>query len=167
MNKLLRRPDWQVFIYTVFGNILIPTTELGIYLRVLYGLVFLVWVLKVNEELYHRLQGRTVHSLTFIQVTLIITFCYISIIMLFTNGYNISTEKDNYAEYGWLVWIYVPFPFSYLWATCMPFFLQRLLWTNSKRSYSTLKKIILCHCLELYSFFRLESGGFNLELTEY
>jgi len=40
--------------------------------------------------------------------------------MLFTNGYSISTEKDNYDEYGWLVWVYVPFTFfisgSYVYA---------------------------------------------------
>lgn len=120
MNKLLRRPHWQVFIYTVLGNALIPSSELGTYIRVLYGLIFLVWVLKVNEELYRRSQGRTIHSLTIFQTSLLITFCYISFILLFTDGYSISSGKDNYAEYGWLIWIYIPFsifiPVSALYA---------------------------------------------------
>ncbi|MFT7162988.1 MAG: hypothetical protein ACI9GZ_004186 [Bacteroidia bacterium] len=37
--------------------------------------------------------------------------------MLFTEGYSISTEKDNYAEYGWKVWIYIPFSF-YMLGSC-------------------------------------------------
>ncbi|WP_460541071.1 hypothetical protein, partial [Echinicola sediminis] len=82
--------------------------------------IFLVWVLKVNEELYRRSQGRTIHSLTIFQTSLLITFCYISFILLFTDGYSISSEKDNYAEYGWLIWIYIPFsifiPVSALYA---------------------------------------------------
>jgi len=109
MNKILRRPNWQVFLYMVVGHAVIPNTEVGNYIRVVYGLTFLIWVLKINEELYFRLKGRTDLNLTLFQIGLTITFCYLSVIFLFTDGYQISSEKDNFAEYGWKVWVYVPF----------------------------------------------------------
>lgn len=111
MNNILRRPHWQVFLYMVFGNTFIPTSDLGMYIRVLYGLIFLIWVLKINEELYHRIQRQTELKLIIFQVNLVVIFCYLVVILFFTEGYEISSEKDNYAEYGWLVWIYVPFTF--------------------------------------------------------
>ncbi len=127
MNKLLRRPHWQVFLYLTAGT-LIPNTDIGSYIKVVYGAIFLVWVLKINEELFHR-ATKTSLKINRFQTALIISFLYLAIIFLFTDGYEINTEKDNFTEYGWLLFVYVPlhiFTFgSYLYAL---YFTSRLIY---------------------------------------
>ncbi|MEQ9165684.1 MAG: hypothetical protein RLO12_05470 [Fulvivirga sp.] len=38
---------------------------------------------------------------------LVVSFFYVTFIWLFTEGYQINTEKDNYAEYGWMMYVYL------------------------------------------------------------
>jgi hypothetical protein len=51
MNRFLRLKHWQLFIYLLIVPAFFPENDLGTYLLVIYGLLFLIWVLKVDEEL--------------------------------------------------------------------------------------------------------------------
>ena len=120
MNKLLRRPHWQVFLYTVVLFMFIPNSLTGTIIQVIWGAVLLIWVLKINEELFDRLNRRSKLNFNLLQGALIISFIYLAVIFLFTDGYEITSEKDNFAEYGYLIYVYVPFTFialgSYFYA---------------------------------------------------
>jgi hypothetical protein len=116
MNRFLRLKHWQLFIYLLIVPAFFPENDLGTYLLVIYGLLFLIWVLKVDEELYYRIEEKPKINLTLLQINLANTFIYLSIIILFTDGYEISSEKDNYAEYGWKLWVYIPFTFYVLFS---------------------------------------------------
>jgi len=120
LNRLLKIKPWQLFIYLVIVPLFFPDDDTHAIYIIVFGLFLVVWILKIDEELYYRLPKKPKVNLTILQINLIITFVYLAIIFLFTNGYSISSEKDNYAEYGWKMWIYVPFTFyiffSYFYA---------------------------------------------------
>lgn len=64
-------------------------------------------MIKVNEEMFLRIKGKPAVKFNLFAAGLIITFCYLAAVLLLTDGYSISTGKDNYAEYGWLLYIYI------------------------------------------------------------
>ena len=108
MNRLLRIPNWLLFIILLIIPATFPRNESGEYFQVIFGLVITVWMIKVNEEMFLRIRGKTSINFNLFALGLIFCFFYAAAIILLTDGYNISTEKDNYAEYGWLIYIYIP-----------------------------------------------------------
>lgn len=116
MDKILQIKHWQVFVYLLIVPVFFPESDTGTYLRVIHGALFVAWVIKINEELYDRLPKDIHLNLTLLQLNLLISVIYMVVIFLFTEGYYISSEKDNYAEYGWKLWIYIPLTFYVLFS---------------------------------------------------
>jgi len=116
MDKLTQFKHWQVFIYLMVVPAFIPDNETGEYIFVIYGFLFLVWLLKINEELHKRLPDGRSLNLSLLQINLVISFLYVTAIHLLTEGYHISSEQDNYAIYGWKMWVYIPFTFYILYS---------------------------------------------------
>ncbi|MHA6250132.1 hypothetical protein ACXYMU_19520 [Pontibacter sp. CAU 1760] len=116
MDKFIKLKHWQVFIYLIIVPAFIPDNETGEYIFVIYGFLFIAWLLKINEELHKRLPKGVNLNLTLLQINLVISFLYIAAIHLFTDGYHISSEQDNYAIYGWKMWVYIPFTFYILYS---------------------------------------------------
>ncbi|MDN5201713.1 hypothetical protein QQ008_10080 [Fulvivirgaceae bacterium BMA10] len=108
MNKLLRIPSWLLFILLLVVPATFSNNEMGEYFQVTFGLIMVAWMIKVNEEMFLRIKGKPSIKFNLFAFGLIFAFCYFSAIILLTDGYSISTEKDNYAEYGWLIYIYIP-----------------------------------------------------------
>ena len=108
MNRLLRIPNWLFFILLVIVPATFPNNETGEYIQVAFGLLLIIWMIKVNEEMFLRIKGRPSIKFTLFAIGLILAFCYFSTVILLTDGYNINTNKDNYAKYGWLLYIYLP-----------------------------------------------------------
>lgn len=109
MGKLLRLQHWQVFIYLILIPLFFPADETGIDYYVVWGLLFVLWVIKVDEELYNRLPNGVSLNFTLLLITLFISVAYFIVIWFTVGGYNITDE--NYEEYGWKAWIYIPMHF--------------------------------------------------------
>lgn len=108
MNRLIRIPSWLLFILLLIVPTTFPNNETGEYFQIVLGLVVVIWMIKVNEEMYLRIKGKASIKFNLFAFGLIFAFLYFSAVILLTDGYDISSEKDNYAEYGWLIYIYIP-----------------------------------------------------------
>lgn len=104
--KYLIIPNWLLFILFIILSSL-PQTDIGILIQTIFCLLILIWIIKVDEELYLRIKGRPSINLNLLIFCLVASFFYVAFIWLFTDGYEISTEKDNYAEYGWMMYVYL------------------------------------------------------------
>lgn len=109
MEKLLKIKHWQIFIYLVILPALFPEGDIEIYLMCIWGLLFALWVVKVDEALYHRLPNGVHLSFNFLLINILVSGAYLAVIFLTVGGYNIT--EDTYAEYGWRAWIYIPMHF--------------------------------------------------------
>ncbi|MDO6440466.1 hypothetical protein Q4534_23780 [Cyclobacterium sp. 1_MG-2023] len=107
MNRILRIPKWLLFILLLIVPTTFPVSDLGNYIKVAFGLLVVIWMIKVNEEMYLRIKGKASIKFNLFAFGLIFAFIYFSAITLLTEGYNISTEKDNFSEYGNLVYVYL------------------------------------------------------------
>ena len=107
MNRLLRIPNWLLFIMLLIIPTTFPTGDLGGFIKVGFGLVLVIWMIKVNEAMYLRIKGKPSINFNLFAIGLIFAFLYFSAVTLLTDGYQISSEKDNYAEYGNLTYIYL------------------------------------------------------------
>ena len=108
MNRLIRIPNWLLFILLLVVPATFPNNEVGEYYQVAFGLILVIWMIKVNEEMFFRIKGKVSIKFNLFAFGLIFAFIYFSTVILLTDGYSISSEKDNYAEYGWLLYIYIP-----------------------------------------------------------
>ncbi len=108
MDKLLRIPSWILFILMVIVPATFPNSQSGEFLQIGYASLIVFWIIKVDEELYLRIKGKAAISFNILMFGLLFALLYFSVVMILTDGYVIETGKDNYAEYGWLIYIYVP-----------------------------------------------------------
>lgn len=108
MNKILRIPNWALFILLVIVPQTFPDNFTGIIVQIIFGFLLMIWMIKVNEQMYIRIKGSPKINFKLFAIGLIFGFTYITLILLLTDGYHISTGKDNYAEYGELLYIYIP-----------------------------------------------------------
>ena len=106
MNRLLRIPNWLLFILIITIPNLFQETDYGIYIHIIFGLLLVFWMIKVGEEMHIRIDGKTSLNLNLYVAGLFFAVTYFSLIFLLTDGYSISTEKDNFAEYGNLTYVY-------------------------------------------------------------
>ena len=106
MDKLLRIRHWQIFIYLLFVPAFFPEGDNQTYYQIVWGLLFVFWIIKVDEQLYFRLPTRVNLNFNFLLINIFISATYLIIIFLTVGGYNITDE--NYQDYGWKVWIYLP-----------------------------------------------------------
>jgi len=106
-NRLIRIPNWLLFILLIFVPASFSNTEVGTYKKITFGLLVVVWMIKVGEQLYVRIKGKTTINFNLFSIGLLIAYTYFSMILLLTDGYNITSEKDNYAEYGNVLYIYI------------------------------------------------------------
>lgn len=108
MNRLIRIPSWLLFILLGIVPTVFPNSEIGEYFQVAFGLVVVIWMIKVNEEMFLRIKGKPSIKFNLFAIGLIFAYCYFAAVILLTDGYNINTEKNNYAEHGWQLYIYLP-----------------------------------------------------------
>jgi hypothetical protein len=106
MGKLLRLQHWQVFIYLILIPAFFPDGDNGVDYFVVWGLLLVLWIIKVDEELYNRLPSGVSLNFNLLLINLFISGAYFMTIWLTVGGYNIT--DDNYQDYGWKVWIYIP-----------------------------------------------------------
>lgn len=106
MDKLLRLRHWQIFIYLIIVPAFFPDGDSEMYYQIVWGLLFVLWIIKVDEELYNRLPDGVNLNFNFLLINFFISAAYLITIWLTVGGYNITDE--NYQDYGWKVWIYVP-----------------------------------------------------------
>lgn len=108
MNKILRIPNWVLFILLLIVPQFFPDNPTGEIIQIMFGFLLLIWMIKVNEQMYIRIKGSPKINFKLFAIGLILAFTYFAVIMLLTDGYHISSDKDNYAEYGWLIYIFIP-----------------------------------------------------------
>ena len=108
MNRFLRIPNWLLFILLVVVPAAFTNSVKGEYIQVFFGLAIVVWMIKVNEEMFLRIKGKPLINFNLFAFGLTFAFIYFVAILILTDGYNIDANKDNYAEYGWLLYIYIP-----------------------------------------------------------
>jgi uncharacterized Tic20 family protein len=106
MDKILRPQHWQVFIYAVILPSFFPGDDSSIYFNSVWILLFVLWKLKVDQELMYRLSGRMALNFNLMAVVEAVSVVYLMIVFFTIGGYHISTE--NYHEYGWEAWILIP-----------------------------------------------------------
>jgi hypothetical protein len=106
MERLLKLKHWQVFIYLIIVPAFFPEGEAAIYYQITWGLLFLFWIIKIDEALYLRLPNGVNLNFDLLIINLLVSAVYLMVIFLTVGGYEI-TDK-NYQDYGWKVWIYVP-----------------------------------------------------------
>ena len=109
MDKLIRLSHWQVFGYLIVVPVFFPDGDNRVYFDIIWGLLFVFWVSKVNIELYDRLPSGVDLNLNFLLINIFVPAAYLMAIALTVGGYNITDE--NYQDYGWKVWIYLPMHF--------------------------------------------------------
>lgn len=103
MDKFLRLRHWQIFIYLLIVPAFFPEGDHQIYYQIVWGLLFVFWIVKVDEQLYLRLPSRVNLNFNFLLINLFISGTYLAIVFLTVGGYNIT--DDNYQDYGWKAWI--------------------------------------------------------------
>lgn len=108
MKQILQIPSWLLFILLVIVPATFSSDEVGNYIKVFYGILVTFWIIKVDEELYLRIKGKATINFNLLMVGLVFALLYFSSVIILTDGYSIKTGKDNFAEYGWLLYIYVP-----------------------------------------------------------
>jgi len=106
MGRLLRLQHWQIFIYLIIVPAFFPEGDNEMYYRIVWAVLFVLWVIKIDQELYNRLPDGVKLNFNFLVINLFISTVYLISIWLTVGGYNITDE--NYQDYGWRVWIYVP-----------------------------------------------------------
>ena len=106
MDRLLRLQHWQIFIYLIIVPAFFPDGDSEMYYQIVWGLLFVLCIIKVDEELYNRLPEGVNLNFNFLLINFFISAAYLITIWLTVGGYNITDE--NYQDYGWKVWIYVP-----------------------------------------------------------
>ena len=106
MDKLLRLRNWQVFVYLVIIPPFFPDGDLERYCITIWALVFVLWILKINKELYNRVPHGCNLNFNVLLINLLISTSYLLTILLIVGGHIITNE--NYQDYGWKIWIYAP-----------------------------------------------------------
>lgn len=106
MDKLLRLRHWHIFVYLLIVPAFFPDGDNQMYYQIVWGLLFVFWIIKVDEQLYFRLPRGVNLNFNFLVINIFISATYLIIIFLTVGGYNITDE--NYEDYGWKVWIYLP-----------------------------------------------------------
>lgn len=107
MRRLLRIPNWVLFILFLIVPATFPDYERGGYIQVVFGLVIIAWMIKVNEEMFIRIKGKPEINFSLFSSGLVFGYFYFAAVILLTDGYIISTDKENYSEYGWMLYIYI------------------------------------------------------------
>src|SRR5690606_2102503 len=102
MDRLLRLQHWQIFIYLIFVPAFFPDGDSEMYYQIVWGLLFVLWIIKVDEELFNRLPDGVNLNFNFLLINFFISAAYLITIWLTVGGYNITDE--NYQDYGWKVW---------------------------------------------------------------
>jgi hypothetical protein len=106
MDRLLNLRHWQIFAYLIIVPAFFPEDDSEIYFQIFWGLLFVIWVMKVDEELYNRLPDGMNLNFNLLLINFFISAVYLIVILLTIGGYHIT--DDNYQDYGWKVWIYLP-----------------------------------------------------------
>jgi hypothetical protein len=106
VDRLLRLQHWQIFVYLIIVPGFFPDGDSKMYFQICWGLLFVLWVIKVDEELYNRLPAGVRLNFNLLLINFLISATYFFTIWLTVGGYHIT--DDNYQDYGWKVWIYIP-----------------------------------------------------------
>jgi hypothetical protein len=105
MNRLLRLPHWLVFLYLVIIPPFFPGGEKENYFIAAWGLLFLLWVSRIDKELYDRIPDGVNLSINSLLINLLVSAFYMMVILLITGGHEITPE--NFQDYGWEGYVYV------------------------------------------------------------
>jgi len=106
MNRLLRIPNWLLFTLVMVIPNIFQQTDAGLYIHTFFGILVVFWMIKVGEQLFQRIEGRTTLNFNLYAIGLLFILAYFSLVFLLTDGYYLNSKKDNYAEYGNLLYIY-------------------------------------------------------------
>tara|TARA_Y100000589_G_C27046747_1_gene585504 strand:+ start:71 stop:598 length:528 start_codon:yes stop_codon:yes gene_type:complete len=105
LDKIIFVKPWVMFI-SVFVVSLIDKTFFGIFLWVIWCLLFTYWTLRVGEELFNRLEDKSILNLNRFRYQILFAVSYILFVVIFFGGYSINA--NNYDEYDSIIWIIIP-----------------------------------------------------------
>nr|WP_298992836.1 hypothetical protein [uncultured Polaribacter sp.] len=104
MKSLLTVKPWIIFI-SLFILAIFAETIFGHILFILWIILFTYWTLKVGENLYYKLENRSILNLKRFKIQIAFVVIYYAIILVF-GGYEITDENIN--SYGFKAWIIIP-----------------------------------------------------------
>lgn len=105
LDKILTVSPWVIFTSMILIAIL-SETYIGVSFMFAWFGLLTYWTIRVGEELHSRLEDKSILSIKRFKFQIAFVVIYILTTIPF-GGYEVTTE--NYMEYGWLVWIIIPF----------------------------------------------------------
>ena len=104
INLLTIKP-WVIFLSLIILSIF-SNTVFGNILMIIWFILFIYWTKTVGENLYNKLNDKSILNLKRFKLQIAFVVIYMLIILSTRNGYEINSE--NIAEYGWKAWVIIP-----------------------------------------------------------
>ena len=105
LDEIITVKPWILFVFAFIVS-LINKTTFGILLLVIWCLLFAYWTKRVGEELFFRLENKSILNLNRFKYQILFVIFYFLLVVILFGGYSINVS--NYDQYGFIKWIIIP-----------------------------------------------------------